>query len=46
MTEVSGGKGPLTKIKKLCNKAQQFQKCVKKAEGHLRRLGNENDRER
>ncbi|XP_060585472.1 cilia- and flagella-associated protein 46-like isoform X2 [Ruditapes philippinarum] len=44
--DVTGGKAPLTQIKKLSNKARQFNKCVKKAEGHLQRLGNENDRER
>ncbi|XP_052228420.1 cilia- and flagella-associated protein 46-like isoform X3 [Dreissena polymorpha] len=44
--DVTGGKAPLTVIKKLANKARQFNKCVKKAAGHLQRLGNENDRER
>ncbi|KAL3864704.1 hypothetical protein ACJMK2_006363 [Sinanodonta woodiana] len=44
--DVTGGKAPLTQIKKLANKARQFVKCVKKAEGHLKRLGDENDRER
>ncbi|XP_053406399.1 cilia- and flagella-associated protein 46-like [Mercenaria mercenaria] len=44
--DVPVGKAPLTQIKKLANKARQFNKCVKKAEGHLQRLGNENDRER
>lgn len=36
----------MTQIKKLANKARQFNKCVKKAEGHLKRLGDENDKER
>ncbi|XP_060072788.1 cilia- and flagella-associated protein 46-like [Ylistrum balloti] len=45
-TDVTGGKAPLTQIKKLSNKARQFNKCVKKAAGHLKRLGDENDRER
>ena len=44
--DVTGGKAPLTIIKKLSNKARQFNKCVKKAKGHLQRLGDENDRER
>lgn len=44
--DVTGGKAPQTQIKKLANKARQFNKCVKKAEGHLKRLGDENDRER
>lgn len=44
--DVSGGKAPLTQIKKMSNRARQFNKCVKKAIGHLQRLGNENDRER
>ncbi|XP_052099636.1 cilia- and flagella-associated protein 46-like isoform X4 [Mytilus californianus] len=45
-SDVTGGKAPQTQIKKLANKARQFNKCVKKAEGHLKRLGDENDRER
>ncbi|XP_052771669.1 cilia- and flagella-associated protein 46-like isoform X4 [Mya arenaria] len=44
--DVSGGKAPMTQIKKLANKARQFTKCVRKAAGHLSRLGSENDRER
>ncbi|XP_035825239.1 cilia- and flagella-associated protein 46 [Aplysia californica] len=44
--DVSSGKGPLTKIRQLAGKAYQFNNCVKKAEGHLKRLGDENDRER
>ena len=43
---MSGGKGPQTKITQLAGKAVQFNHCVKKAEGHLKRLGDENDRER
>ena len=34
----------MTQIKKLANKARQFTKCVRKAAGHLSRLGSENDR--
>lgn len=45
-TEVTAIKGPMTQIKKLAGKAQQFTLGVKKAGGHLRRLGDENDRER
>ena len=44
--EVASGKGPLTQIKKLAGKAKTFKKNVRKAEGHLRRLGNENDKKR
>ena len=44
--EVSAGKGPLTQIKKLAGKARQWHKGVKKAPGHLKRLGDENDKER
>ena len=44
--ELGSGKGPMTQIRRLAAKAEQFNKCVKKAEGHLRRLGNEDDRER
>ncbi|XP_065923991.1 cilia- and flagella-associated protein 46 isoform X6 [Magallana gigas] len=44
--DVTGGKAPQTAIQKLANKARQFNKCVRKAEGHLKRLGDENDRER
>ena len=39
-------KGMMTPIKRLAAKAEQFRKCVRKAEGHLRRLGDENDKER
>ena len=46
LVEVTTTKGPLTQIKKLAGKAHQFTKCVKKAAGHLRRLGDENDKER
>ena len=46
IADVTGGKGPLTKIRMLAGKAYQFNRCVKKAEGHLKRLGDENDRER
>ncbi|KAK6186277.1 hypothetical protein SNE40_008346 [Patella caerulea] len=45
-TRDTSGKGPQTVIRKLAAKAQQFNKCLKKAEGHLKRLGDENDRER
>ncbi|XP_071090002.1 cilia- and flagella-associated protein 46-like [Haliotis cracherodii] len=44
--DIAGGKGPLTVIRQLSGKARQFTKCVKKAEGHLKRLGDENERER
>ncbi|ESP03735.1 hypothetical protein LOTGIDRAFT_237561 [Lottia gigantea] len=44
--DIASGKGPQTMITKLACKAQQFNKCVKKVEGHIKRLGNENDRER
>ena len=44
--EVATGKGPRTQMKKLAGKAQTFKKNVRKAEGHLRRLGNENDKMR
>ncbi|KAK7109057.1 hypothetical protein V1264_013170 [Littorina saxatilis] len=42
----ASGKGPLTVIKQLGAKARAFNRCVCKAEGHLKRLGDENDRER
>ncbi|XP_076434592.1 cilia- and flagella-associated protein 46-like isoform X2 [Babylonia areolata] len=42
----ASGKGPLTVIKQLGGKARAFNRCVRKAEGHLKRLGDENDRER
>ena len=41
-----GGKGPQTVYKMLASKAHQFNKCIVKADGHLKRLGSENDRER
>ncbi|CAH1258233.1 CFAP46 [Branchiostoma lanceolatum] len=41
-----GGKGVETVITQLAAKARQFEKSVKKAAGHLKRLGDENDRER
>ena len=44
--DVAGNKGPMTKIRQLAGKAYQFTHSVKKAEGHLKRLGDENDRER
>ena len=42
---ISGAPGTAA-FKKLGAKARHFNKCVKKAEGHLRRLGDEDDRER
>ena len=44
--EVTSGKGLTTLIAKLAGKAHQFNKCVKKAMGHLKRLGDESDKER
>ena len=44
--EVASGKGPLTVINKMAGRARNFTKGIKKAAGHLRRLGDENDRER
>lgn len=46
LPDVTTSKGPLTLINKLAGKAKHFDKCVRKAEGHLKRLGDENDRER
>ena len=37
-------KGPVTQVRRLAQRANNFKKSVRKAEGHLRRLGNENDR--
>ena len=45
-SDEASGKGPLTVIKQLGGKARAFNRCVRKAEGHLKRLGDENDRER
>lgn len=42
----STNKGAPTLLNKLAGKANQFQKAVSKASGHLKRLGNENDQER
>lgn len=39
-------KGPPTALGMLAGRAKQFEKGVSKAAGHLKRLGNENDRER
>ena len=44
--ELTVTKGPTTIMSRLAARASQFKKSVKKAEGHLRRLGNECDRER
>ncbi|XP_071793797.1 cilia- and flagella-associated protein 46-like isoform X3 [Asterias amurensis] len=41
-----GGKGYMTIINQLGNKAKHFQKCVKKCSGHIKRLGSENERDR
>ena len=46
IADEASGKGPLTVIKQLGSKARAFNRCVRKAEGHLKRLGDENDRER
>ena len=46
LSEVKSGKGVTNAIAKLAGKAQQFNKSVKKASGHLKRLGDENDKER
>ncbi|XP_041369926.1 cilia- and flagella-associated protein 46-like [Gigantopelta aegis] len=40
------GKGPLTVIRQLSGRARRFTQAVRKAEGHLKRLGDENERER
>lgn len=37
-------KGPVTAVKRLAQRASNFKKSVRKAEGHLRRLGNEGDK--
>lgn len=42
----SGLKGATSLISLLGARANHWNKCVKKAPGHLKRLGNENDRER
>jgi len=42
----STNKGPPTLLNKLAGRASQYQKAVSKADGHLKRLGNENDQER
>ncbi|CAH1785035.1 unnamed protein product [Owenia fusiformis] len=49
--QVSGNvKGPVNKafqkVYQLAGRARQFEKSIKKAAGHLKRLGDENDRER
>ncbi|PIK55742.1 putative tetratricopeptide repeat protein 40 isoform X6 [Apostichopus japonicus] len=43
---VTGGRGAQTLYSPLGSKAEHFKKCVKKAAGHIKRLGAENDRER
>ena len=40
------GKALSDHLTRLAARAALFQKNIKKAEGHLRRLGNENDKER
>lgn len=40
------GQKSVSEVQMLAAKARQWQKCVKKAAGHLKRLGDENDRER
>lgn len=42
----ASGYGPMTILKQLGGKARLFNSCVCKAQGHLKRLGDENDRER
>lgn len=42
----AGGKRTQTLYSPLGAKAEHFKKCVKKAAGHIKRLGAENDRER
>ena len=42
----SGMKGALSTVLLLSARANHWRKSIKKAPGHLRRLGNENDRER
>ena len=37
-------KGPVTAVRRLAQRASNFKKSVRKAEGHLRRLGNEGDK--
>ncbi|XP_077868056.1 cilia- and flagella-associated protein 46-like [Saccoglossus kowalevskii] len=44
--EGAGGRGVQTQISKLGAKAKHFQKMLSKTDGHLIRLGNENDRDR
>lgn len=39
-------KGPPTALGRLAGRAKQFEKGVSKAAGHLKRLGDENDKER
>lgn len=39
-------KGPPTALGRLAGRAKQFEKGVSKADGHLKRLGDENDQER
>ncbi|KAM8924779.1 cilia- and flagella-associated protein 46 [Pelodytes ibericus] len=43
---VSTGKRDKGRVSFLCSKAQHHSKCVRKAEGHLKRVENKNDRER
>lgn len=45
-TKEATGKGPVTVVQKLGNKARQFAAAVAKAPGHLKRIGSENARER
>ena len=42
----TAGKSLFDHLTRLAARAALFQKNIKKAEGHLRRLGNENDKER
>ena len=42
----AAGRGAQTIINQLGAKCRHFQKCVKKCNGHIKRLGNENERDR
>ncbi|CAD5115467.1 DgyrCDS4439 [Dimorphilus gyrociliatus] len=44
--EVGGGKADSSRFVKYGHKAEQFWNCIKKAPGHLKRLGSEKEHER
>ncbi|XP_076807691.1 cilia- and flagella-associated protein 46-like isoform X3 [Clavelina lepadiformis] len=46
MKALSGLKGTVTSVQVLAARARQWTACISKAPGHLKRLGDENDRER